>query len=112
MTQNKLCVYVHVSLANLLINPAVEQRSLHVAAPTAGRVAAQDGVVVGKDGPVLGDNVEEVDPTGLNSLGDVVVGCSCSEGREPEFMRCGYGTCVCVCVCSYMYICTCTNSYI
>ena len=67
-------------IPNLLVDPAIEQRSLHVAAPTTGRVATQNGVVVGEDGSVLGDNVEEVDPTGLNGLGDVVI--SCSEGRE------------------------------
>ena len=44
-------------------------------APTPGGVATQDGVVVRKDGSVLGDNVEEVDPTGLDGLGDVMVGC-------------------------------------
>lgn len=68
-------------LSDLLHHPAVEDGGLVHGEQAAGSRGHQR-VLVGEDGPVLGDDVEEVDPAGLDGLGDVEVGVLFGDGGE------------------------------
>ena len=61
----------------LLIDPAVEQCSLHPPSPctTAGGEATSHNIIIREDGSVLCHYVKQVDPTHLDCLANVVIGC-------------------------------------